>query len=113
MPKVSKTPEERKAYRREWMAKKSEQSVHKEADSVNNSVNKSPKSVNKITPVHKASKIQTYDIDIKLFEGKGRGVPINGYVLIDKVGVITELDWLARLKTICAHGLTGWSCKVC
>lgn len=62
------------------------------------------------------------EIDQSTFDGRGRGVPVNGYVLVSlgavldgkpECGVVTHVDWLARLETRCAHGLHGWSCKPC
>lgn len=50
---------------------------------------------------------------------RGRGVPVNGYVLIstkDKESfgsVVTEKAWRARLDWTCKHGREGWSCKAC
>lgn len=49
----------------------------------------------------------------------GRGVPVNGYVLIstkdkDSFGsVVTEEAWRQRLDWTCKHGREGWSCKEC
>jgi hypothetical protein len=49
----------------------------------------------------------------------GRGVPVNGYVLIatkDKNSfgsVVSEKSWRARLDWTCKHGRPGWSCKTC
>ena len=62
------------------------------------------------------------EVDLKMFEGKGRGVPVNGFVMISRRsnpngdtehGVVTEADWRARLKNKCSHGFWGWSCKDC
>lgn len=78
----------RKEYMRQYMASK-------------RSVNKSP-GVN--------------NVNKSIFETKGRGVPVNGYVLVstgDDSIVVTEADWLSRLSKICTHGLAGWSCKEC
>ena len=55
---------------------------------------------------------------LQLFNGKGRGVPVNGLVLVSRGGeiedsVVTEKDWKARLDYTCKHGQEGWSCKVC
>ena len=57
-------------------------------------------------------------VKIEEFDGKGRGVPVNGFVLISRGGeiedcVVTEEDWRARLTYACKHGQEGWSCKVC
>lgn len=54
-----------------------------------------------------------YDIDHSLFVTKGRGVPVNGYVLVAGIGVIDEPTWESRLKTKCKHGYGGWKCIEC
>ncbi len=60
-----------------------------------------------------------------MFDGKGRGVPVDGFVMVarkyiktdgftDTVhGVVTQQDWLARLKYKCPHDYKGWTCKKC
>jgi hypothetical protein len=54
--------------------------------------------------------------DKSIFNGKGRGVPVNGYVLIasrpDDI-IVTQEAWQVRLNTKCTHNLAGWSCKLC
>lgn len=48
------------------------------------------------------------------FDTKGRGVVVDGYVLVSKGKddvVISQSDWLARLNQFCKHGKQGWSCK--
>jgi len=60
--------------------------------------------------------------DVSSFDGHGRGVPVNGYVLISLGAVeegkpegmvISEAIWRDRLDKRCQHGLLGWSCKKC
>ena len=72
-----------------------------------------------VTPV---TSIWHPEINIKMFEGRGRMSPVNGYVMVSKRsepngntvnGVVTEADWRARLDKICTHGLAGWACKEC
>lgn len=60
------------------------------------------------------------DVSQSRFDGKGRGVPVDGYVLIsrglhaeDENGVVTESGYLTRLGQTCTHGYQGWSCKAC
>lgn len=56
---------------------------------------------------------KVYDIDQGIFVTKGRGVPVNGYVLVAGLGVIDEITWESRLKTKCKHGYGGWKCIEC
>lgn len=60
-----------------------------------------------------SDKLKVYDIDKSLFTTKGRGVPVNGYVLVAGLGVIDEPTWQSRLKTKCKHGYGGWKCIEC
>ena len=56
------------------------------------------------------------EISQKRFEGKGRGVPVDGFVLVANgldCAVVTEADWRERLAQQCEHGYWGWSCKKC
>jgi len=106
---------DRKEYHREYMRKKrAAKSVNKKAKGVNKSVNNS-------APVNKAVNIDWQDqVDRKMFDGVGRGVPVNGYVMIsrgrgfeDNDGIVTEEVWRARLGQTCEHGFEGWTCKRC
>src|SRR3990172_8071924 len=56
------------------------------------------------------------------FKGVGRGIPVDGYVLVSlksepngdtEHGIVDVDTWHARLDKVCAHGLAGWSCKPC
>jgi len=110
--------EERKAYRRKWMADKRAREQAGEQPSVNTKpVNKHGKLVNK----HLVS-IWHPEISQDRFKGKGRGVPVDGYVLVSiksepngntEHGIVDVDTWHARLDKGCAHGLAGWSCKPC
>lgn len=69
---------------------------------------------NRRTPAHITdNKPKVYDIDLTRFETKGRGVPVNGYVLVAGLGVIDEPTWQSRLNTKCKHGYGGWKCIEC
>lgn len=96
---------DRKQYMRELMQKK--RSANK---LLTESANKQP--ANKPEPVSKLA-----SVDKSIFDGKGRGVPVNGFVLIaGRLGaddyIVTESTWLNRLETGCKHA-AGWSCKLC
>jgi hypothetical protein len=57
-------------------------------------------------------------VPLSLFDGKGRGMPVDGFVLISRSSdiedsVVSEEDWKARLDYCCKHGREGWSCKEC
>ncbi len=105
---------DRKAYMRELMRKKraNKQSANKTANSVSKKAVSSPESV---------STIKWHpEIDQSMFDGHGRGAPVNGYVLIalgrnadPECGVVTKADWLTRLSETCSHGWEGWTCKEC
>lgn len=95
------SPEERKAYRKEWMAKKRSEPVAQ---------------YESVVKAKTSPKVQKQAVDLSMFSGRGRGVPVNGYVLVAGNGedyVVKESDWLERLQTSCLHGLAGWSCKLC
>lgn len=114
---MSKTPEERKAYQAEWLAKK------REKLSTNETVNvdKIDENVDKRVQVNKAvDKVEFIaDFDQSIFEGKGNGVPVqandgNRYVLIagkvtrsngsfnvEPSRVVSEQNWLARVNAVC------------
>lgn len=105
---------DRKKYQREWAKKRRQQqkvstTVDKPVDIVNNSVD-------------------TIDwhpeVDQAMFDGRGCGVPVDGFVLISlgktpedqlDCGVVTEQTWRTRLRHTCEHNLNlmGWSCKAC
>lgn len=62
------------------------------------------------------------EVDQSIFDTHGRGVPVDGFVLISlgktaedqlDCGVVTEKTWRERLKQACQHSLFGWSCKEC
>ena len=58
--------------------------------------------------------VQSHAINVSKFDSVGRGVPVNGYVLIavqNGNAVINESDWREGLKRVCRHGKNGWSCK--
>src|SRR3990167_770439 len=72
-----------------------------------------------VTPV---TSIWHPEISQDRFKGKGRGVPVDGYVLVSikaepngntEHGIVDVDTWRARLNKVCAHGLAGWSCKSC
>ncbi len=66
--------------------------------------------------VHAVHAVKSQSVNKSIFEGKGHGVPVNGYVLVsgsDDSFVVTTEDWLQRLTLACAHGFKGWSCKEC
>ena len=78
-----------------------------------------PQYKEKINP---APPIKWQDKPISMFDGKGRGVPVDGFVLISmgsvaddmpECQVVTQDAWLARLKQTCTHGFKGWTCKKC
>lgn len=69
------------------------------------------------------------DIPLSIFDGKGRGVPverdgkrvvmisrgwrnIEGGLDLDQ-SVVSEADWKLRLNYTCKHGRDGWACKKC
>lgn len=65
---------------------------------------------------HKVERVT--NVDHAIFDGKGHGVPVQGYVLIagsvlrgEPSYVVTEHVWRQRLNNKCSHGLAGWSCK--
>ncbi len=79
-----------------------------------------------------AIKVQPYDmlapikwhpeINQKIFDGHGRGVPVDGFVLISmgrvadnmpECQVVAETDWMTRLAHKCDHSYKGWTCKPC
>lgn len=106
----------RREYQRQWAAKR-----RQAVDTVDKPVDKQTKSVDK------AVDTIWQDVDTKIFDGHGRGVPINGYVLVTRrspswvngeltgelSGVVTEQVLRNRLTQRCKHNLAGWSCKPC
>lgn len=103
---------DRKEYMRELMAKK--RAANKPANNVLTNVSEVANKLNEnvSNPVSTATNIKTYPDKEHLFDGKGRGVVVNGYVLIAGVGVIDELTWKAKLNQTCIHGFKGWACKL-
>lgn len=99
---------DRKEYMRELMAKK--RAANKVLTNVSEVANKLAENVS--TPVSTANNIKIYPDKEHLFNGKGRGVVVNGYVLVAGVGVIDELTWKAKLNQTCTHGFKGWACKL-
>lgn len=87
------------------------ESVTPEVQTVLNSLNEPP--------------YEWLDIPIERFNGKGRGTPVDGYVMVSRgwiqddgemkveQGVVTEKAWKDRMDWTCRHGLEGWSCKRC
>ena len=126
---------DRKKYMREYMKKnranKKVNTVNKDAVNKLESVSKNPKIANKTAnTVSKApvstpdavSTIDWQDVDQSIFDCHGRGVPVDGLVLISlgataenepDCGVVKESTWRQRLKQTCSHNLIGWSCKAC
>src|SRR3990167_2787369 len=100
-------------------------------DSVNKQTQKPVnklKAVNKVVNKHENNYTPFAwhpEIDQSRFEGHGRGVAVDGYVLVSlgivpdgqiECGVVTEQNWRARLDQSCLHDgqrLSGWSCKEC
>jgi len=109
---------DRNEYHREYMRKKrAAESVNKKAKDVNKPVNNS-------APVNKAVNIDWQDqVDKRIFDKAGRGVPVNGFVLVsrglhiaddaERDRVVTEEVWRTRLGQTCEHGFEGWTCKRC
>jgi len=84
------------------------------ANTIKQSVSNSAKAVSK--------SVSWQNVDQSIFDGHGRGVPVNGYVLIGlgKVGedrpengVVTVADWQSRMDYTCQHNFNGWTCKAC
>jgi hypothetical protein len=70
----------------------------------------------------KRTSIWHTEISQDRFKGVGRGIPVDGYVLVSLKSepngntlqaVVSHADWTDRLDKVCAHGLAGWSCKEC
>ena len=78
----------------------------------------------KRTPIkrtHKRTGI-TWHPEISQDRFNGRGIPVDGYVLVSlgavaegspDCGVVSDQDWRERLTYTCTHRLAGWSCKEC
>lgn len=82
--------------------------------------NLQPKSAT-VQPVNITTPITWHpEVDHSIFAG--RGVPVDGFVLIsmgsvpegkEECQVVAENTWQARLKEVCSHGFKGWTCKQC
>src|SRR3990172_13006585 len=111
---------DRKAYMRELMRKKRANKSANTKTEITDAV--STQSVSKLNPVSKAVSIWHPEISQDRFKGVGRGIPVDGYVLVSiksepngntEHGIVDVDTWRARLNKVCAHGLAGWSCKSC
>ena len=55
------------------------------------------------------------------FDGKGRGVPVNGFVMVKRRmevvdglpdivhGILAKGEWMGRLEVKCPHGFSGFA----
>lgn len=124
---------DRKEYMRELMRKKrankdEPESANTDAPSANTVVesvsrcaNKAPESVStKVRSVSKVPWVTT--MPESRFEGYGRGVVVDGYVMVKRRigrdalgipevehGILKVKDWKARLKVKCPHGFYGFA----
>lgn len=73
-------------------------------------------------PSKRTQSIWYPEISQDRFKGVGRGIPVDGYVLVSRKsepngnteqGIVDVETWRAKLDRVCNHGLAGWSCKAC
>lgn len=81
--------------------------------------------VKRILNMSKEPPYEWLDIPLSKFDGKGRGTPVDGFVMVSRgwiqdegetkvlQGVVSEKAWRERMDWTCKHGLEGWSCKRC
>jgi len=110
---------DRKEYMRELMRKK--RAANKPANKSTKSVSK--KAVSNPDSVSSANIDWQDQVDKRIFDKVGRGIPVNGFVLIsrglhiaddiERDRVVTEEAWRTRLGQTCEHGSAGWTCKRC